>query len=176
MLSTSARFCSRATTSPNLPPVSPAHPASRAPSRDRRHSGAVGGENVMIGAFLRTSHRPEADARPAAPHGVEASAEKGMGGCAGPRALGTPAATRLEIAATLATEPSSASMKRWRAHPARGATRDRSRARHTSLGHHPCHCRAHHGSHHELATRVVGFTREGDGAAVRARGSRQPGP
>jgi branched-chain amino acid transport system ATP-binding protein len=51
-------------------------------------------ENVMIGAFLRTSHRAEAEAKARA---LLASAPA--------RSLGTPGRKRLEIARALATEP-----------------------------------------------------------------------
>jgi len=59
-------------------------------------------ENVMIGAFLRTSHRSEAEAR------ARAVLERvGMGRLADSpaRSLGTPGRKRLEIARALATEP-----------------------------------------------------------------------
>jgi branched-chain amino acid transport system ATP-binding protein len=59
-------------------------------------------ENVMIGAFLRTSRRSEAETR------ARAVLERvGMGKLAGAqaRSLGTPGRKRLEIARALATEP-----------------------------------------------------------------------
>src|ERR1700738_1078484 len=59
-------------------------------------------ENVMIGAFLRTSHRSEAEAR------ARAVLERvGMSRLAdaSARSLGTPGRKRLEIARALATEP-----------------------------------------------------------------------
>jgi branched-chain amino acid transport system ATP-binding protein len=59
-------------------------------------------ENVMIGAFLRTSHRFEAETR------ARAVLERvGMGRFAeaSARSLGTPGRKRLEIARALATEP-----------------------------------------------------------------------
>jgi branched-chain amino acid transport system ATP-binding protein len=59
-------------------------------------------ENVMIGAFLRTSHRAEAERK------ARAVLERvGMGRLAETpaRALGTPGRKRLEIARALATEP-----------------------------------------------------------------------
>ena len=59
-------------------------------------------ENVMIGAFLRTSHRAEAEARARAVLervGMSRLAE------APARSLGTPGRKRLEIARALATEP-----------------------------------------------------------------------
>jgi branched-chain amino acid transport system ATP-binding protein len=59
-------------------------------------------ENVMIGAFLRTSHRAEAERK------ARAVLERvGMGRLADTpaRALGTPGRKRLEIARALATEP-----------------------------------------------------------------------
>jgi branched-chain amino acid transport system ATP-binding protein len=59
-------------------------------------------ENVMIGAFLRTPHRAEAEAR------AYAVLERvGMAGLAEApaRSLGTPGRKRLEIARALATEP-----------------------------------------------------------------------
>jgi branched-chain amino acid transport system ATP-binding protein len=59
-------------------------------------------ENVMIGAFLRTSHRSEAEAR------ARAVLDRvGMGGLAEmpARSLGTPGRKRLEIARALATDP-----------------------------------------------------------------------
>jgi len=59
-------------------------------------------ENVMIGAFLRTSHRPEAEIR------ARAVLERvGMSKLADApaRSLGTPGRKRLEIARALATEP-----------------------------------------------------------------------
>src|SRR6266568_4043496 len=59
-------------------------------------------ENVMIGAFLRTSHRAEAEAR------ARAVLERvGMSKLADApaRSLGTPGRKRLEIARALATEP-----------------------------------------------------------------------
>src|SRR5579871_3837490 len=59
-------------------------------------------ENVMIGAFLRTSHRAEAESK------ARAVLERvGMGRLAETpaRALGTPGRKRLEIARALATEP-----------------------------------------------------------------------
>jgi branched-chain amino acid transport system ATP-binding protein len=59
-------------------------------------------ENVMIGAFLRSPHRAEAEARA---RGV--LERVGMGGLADApaRSLGTPGRKRLEIARALATEP-----------------------------------------------------------------------
>jgi branched-chain amino acid transport system ATP-binding protein len=59
-------------------------------------------ENVMIGAFLRTSHRAEAEIR------ARAVLERvGMSKLADApaRSLGTPGRKRLEIARALATEP-----------------------------------------------------------------------
>lgn len=59
-------------------------------------------ENVMIGAFLRTSHRREAEARARAVLdrvGMNRLAD------APARSLGTPGRKRLEIARALATEP-----------------------------------------------------------------------
>src|SRR5450432_2980468 len=59
-------------------------------------------ENVMIGAFLRTSHRAEAEAR------ARAVLERvGMSRLADApaRSLGTPGRKRIEIARALATEP-----------------------------------------------------------------------
>jgi branched-chain amino acid transport system ATP-binding protein len=59
-------------------------------------------ENVMIGAFLRTSHRSEAEARARAVLervGLSKLAETPA------RSLGTPGRKRLEIARALATEP-----------------------------------------------------------------------
>ena len=59
-------------------------------------------ENVMIGAFLRTSHRVEAETK------ARAVLERvGLGKLAGApaRTLGTPGRKRLEIARALATEP-----------------------------------------------------------------------
>lgn len=59
-------------------------------------------ENVMIGAFLRTSHRVEAETK------ARAVLERvGMGRLADSpaRSLGTPGRKRLEIARALATEP-----------------------------------------------------------------------
>jgi branched-chain amino acid transport system ATP-binding protein len=59
-------------------------------------------ENVMIGAFLRTSHRSEAEARARAVLervGLSRLAETPA------RSLGTPGRKRLEIARALATEP-----------------------------------------------------------------------
>ena len=59
-------------------------------------------ENVMIGAFLRTSHRAEAEAK------ARAVLERvGMSKLANApaRSLGTPGRKRLEIARALATEP-----------------------------------------------------------------------
>jgi branched-chain amino acid transport system ATP-binding protein len=59
-------------------------------------------ENVMIGAFLRTSHRAEAETRARAVLervGMARLAE------APARSLGTPGRKRLEIARALATEP-----------------------------------------------------------------------
>src|SRR4030088_2212994 len=59
-------------------------------------------ENVMIGAFLRTSHRTEAEAKALAVlerGGMSRLAE------APARSLGTPGRKRLEIARALATEP-----------------------------------------------------------------------
>jgi branched-chain amino acid transport system ATP-binding protein len=59
-------------------------------------------ENVMIGAFLRTQHRAEAEMR------ARAVLERvGMARLAGTpaRSLGTPGRKRLEIARALATEP-----------------------------------------------------------------------
>ena len=59
-------------------------------------------ENVMIGAFLRTSHRSDAERR------AQAVLERvGMGRLAQApaRSLGTPGRKRLEIARALATEP-----------------------------------------------------------------------
>ena len=59
-------------------------------------------ENVMIGAFLRTSHRAEAETK------ARAVLERvGMGRLADSpaRSLGTPGRKRLEIARALATEP-----------------------------------------------------------------------
>ena len=59
-------------------------------------------ENVMIGAFLRTSHRAEAEARARAVLervGMSALAD------APAKSLGTPGRKRLEIARALATEP-----------------------------------------------------------------------
>jgi branched-chain amino acid transport system ATP-binding protein len=59
-------------------------------------------ENVMIGAFLRTSHRAEAETRARAVLtrvGMSALAD------APARSLGTPGRKRLEIARALATEP-----------------------------------------------------------------------
>jgi branched-chain amino acid transport system ATP-binding protein len=59
-------------------------------------------ENVMIGAFLRTSHRAEAERK------ARAVLERvGMGRLADTpaRSLGTPGRKRLEIARALATEP-----------------------------------------------------------------------
>ena len=60
-------------------------------------------ENVMIGAFLRTSHRSDAEAARAPPM-LE---RVGMGKLADApaRSLGTPGRKRLEIARALATEP-----------------------------------------------------------------------
>jgi len=59
-------------------------------------------ENVMIGAFLRTSHRAEAETRARA-----VLARVGMSKLADApaRSLGTPGRKRLEIARALATEP-----------------------------------------------------------------------
>ena len=59
-------------------------------------------ENVMIGAFLRTAHRAEAETRARA-----VLARVGMIGLADApaRSLGTPGRKRLEIARALATEP-----------------------------------------------------------------------
>src|SRR5260370_18145198 len=59
-------------------------------------------ENVMIGAFLRTSHRAEAETRARA-----VLARVGMTNFAEApaRSLGTPGRKRLEIARALATEP-----------------------------------------------------------------------
>ncbi|TMK06539.1 MAG: ATP-binding cassette domain-containing protein, partial [Alphaproteobacteria bacterium] len=59
-------------------------------------------ENVMIGAFLRTSHRAEAETRARA-----VLARVGMSKLAEApaRSLGTPGRKRLEIARALATEP-----------------------------------------------------------------------
>src|SRR5882757_449190 len=90
-------------------------------------------ENVMIGAFLRTSHRSEAEVR------ARAVLERvGMSKLADApaRSLGTPGRKRLEIArARHRTEGPAARRSHGRPHPARGATRDRPRARHPSLGH-----------------------------------------
>jgi branched-chain amino acid transport system ATP-binding protein len=58
-------------------------------------------ENVMIGAFLRTPHRAEAE-----PRARRAGARRHeQAGDAPARSLGTPGRKRLEIARALATEP-----------------------------------------------------------------------
>jgi len=59
-------------------------------------------ENVMIGAFLRTSHRAEAEARA---HVVLERVGMSKLADAPARSLGTPGRKRLEIARALATEP-----------------------------------------------------------------------
>jgi branched-chain amino acid transport system ATP-binding protein len=59
-------------------------------------------ENVMIGAFLRTSHRAEAEARA---RGVLDRVGMSRLADAPARSLGTPGRKRLEIARALATEP-----------------------------------------------------------------------
>src|SRR6201994_2053321 len=59
-------------------------------------------ENVMIGAFLRTSHRTEAETRARA---VLQRVGLGKLADAPARSLGTPGRKRLEIARALATEP-----------------------------------------------------------------------
>ena len=59
-------------------------------------------ENVMIGAFLRTSHRVEAQTRA---HAVLERVGLGKLADAPARTLGTPGRKRLEIARALATEP-----------------------------------------------------------------------
>ncbi len=59
-------------------------------------------ENVMIGAFLRTSHRTEAEARA---HAVLERVGMSRFADAPARSLGTPGRKRLEIARALATEP-----------------------------------------------------------------------
>jgi len=59
-------------------------------------------ENVMIGAFLRTSHRSEAEARA---YAVLERVGMGQLAKAPARSLGTPGRKRLEIARALATEP-----------------------------------------------------------------------
>ncbi len=59
-------------------------------------------ENVMIGAFLRTSHRTEAEARA---HAVLERVGMSQLANAPARSLGTPGRKRLEIARALATEP-----------------------------------------------------------------------
>ncbi|HXB79671.1 MAG TPA: ABC transporter ATP-binding protein [Bradyrhizobium sp.] len=59
-------------------------------------------ENVMIGAFLRTSHRSEAERRA---HAVLDRVGMARLAQAPARSLGTPGRKRLEIARALATEP-----------------------------------------------------------------------
>src|SRR6516165_6633474 len=59
-------------------------------------------ENVMIGAFLRTSHRSDAERRA---HAVLERVGMGRLAQAPARSLGTPGRKRLEIARALATEP-----------------------------------------------------------------------
>jgi len=59
-------------------------------------------ENVMIGAFLRTSHRSEAERRA---HAVLERVGMARLARAPARSLGTPGRKRLEIARALATEP-----------------------------------------------------------------------
>jgi branched-chain amino acid transport system ATP-binding protein len=59
-------------------------------------------ENVMIGAFLRTTHRVEAEARA---RGVLARVGLSKLADTPARSLGTPGRKRLEIARALATEP-----------------------------------------------------------------------
>jgi branched-chain amino acid transport system ATP-binding protein len=59
-------------------------------------------ENVMIGAFLRTSHRSEAERRA---HAVLERVGMARLAQAPARSLGTPGRKRLEIARALATEP-----------------------------------------------------------------------
>ena len=59
-------------------------------------------ENVMIGAFLRTPHRAEAETRA---RGVLERVGLGKLADAPARSLGTPGRKRLEIARALATEP-----------------------------------------------------------------------